>query len=41
MPTEEYLKLREKCKVNVSYDEIWEIIQKGSMPALYQEEDLL
>lgn len=38
MPTEEYLKLRENCKVDVSYDEIWEIIQKGSMPALYQEE---
>lgn len=38
IPTEEYLKLREKCNVDVSYDEIWEIIQKGSMPALYQEE---
>ena len=38
MPTEKYLKEREKYKTNISYDEIWNIIHKGTMPALYQEE---
>ena len=38
MPTEEYLNKREKYKKEISYDEIWNIIHKGSMPALYQEE---
>lgn len=38
MPTEEYLNNRRKCEKEISYDEIWNIIHKGSMPALYQEE---
>lgn len=38
MPTDEYLKSREEHKIDISYDEIWEIIHKGTMPALYQEE---
>ena len=38
IPTNEYLKERKKYEMNISYDEIWEIIHKGSMPALYQEE---
>ena len=39
MPTDEYLKSREEHKIDISYDEIWEIIHKGTMPALYQEEN--
>ena len=39
IPTEEYLNKREKYKKEISYDEIWEIIHKGSMPVLYQEEN--
>lgn len=38
MPTNEYLEERKKSEINISYDEIWDIIHKGSMPALYQEE---
>lgn len=38
MPTEEYLAKRKEYKTEVSYDEIWNIIHKGTMPALYQEE---
>lgn len=38
IPTEEYLAEREKYKTNISYDEIWDIIHKGSMPALYEED---
>ena len=38
IPTEEYLNNRRKCEKKISYDEIWNIIHKGSMPALYQEE---
>ena len=38
IPTEEYLNNRRKCEKEISYDEIWNIIYKGSMPALYQEE---
>lgn len=38
VPTEEYLAEREKYKTNISYDEIWDIIHKGSMPALYEED---
>ena len=37
IPTDEYLKEKEKYDVKISYDEIWEIIHRGSMPALYQE----
>lgn len=35
--TEEYFEKREKFNTNVSYDEIWDIIHKGTMPALYQD----
>lgn len=38
VPTEEYLAEREKYKTDISYDEIWDIIHKGSMPALYEED---
>lgn len=38
MTTDEYLKSREEHKIDISYDEIWDIIHKGTMPALYQEE---
>ncbi len=38
MPTEEYLEKREKLDIKISYDEIWDIIHKGTMPALYQDE---
>ena len=34
MPTEEYLAKRKEYKTEVSYDEIWNIIHKGTMPAL-------
>lgn len=39
MPTDEYIEERRKYEVDISYDEIWDIIHKGSMPALYQEEN--
>ncbi len=38
LPTEEYLSKRKKHVKEISYNEIWNIIHKGSMPALYQEE---
>ena len=38
IPTEEYLNKRKKYEKEISYNEIWNIIHKGSMPALYQEE---
>lgn len=38
VPTEEYLDKRKKHEKEISYDEIWNIIHKGAMPALYQEE---
>ena len=38
MPTEEYLEKRKKLDTKISYDEIWEIIHKGTMPAVYQKE---
>ena len=38
IPTEEYLNKRKKYEKNINYEEIWNIIYKGSMPALYQEE---
>lgn len=37
IPTEQYLKSRSNYKTDVSYEEIWDIIHKGSMPAMYQE----
>ena len=39
IPTDEYIENRKKYDINISYDEIWEIIHKGSMPAMYQEEN--
>lgn len=38
IPTDNYLEKRKKCEKEISYNEIWEIIHKGTMPALYQEE---
>ena len=38
VPTEEYLDKRKKHEKEISYDEIWNMIHKGAMPALYQEE---
>lgn len=38
IPTEQYLENRKKYNNSISYDEIWDIIHKGSMPALYQKE---
>lgn len=38
IPTEQYLKDRAKHEVQISYEEIWNVIHKGGMPALYQEE---
>lgn len=38
IPTEQYLENRKKYNSLISYDEIWDIIHKGSMPALYQNE---
>lgn len=38
IPTEQYLEYRKKYNSSISYDEIWDIIHKGSMPALYQKE---
>ena len=37
IPTEEYINSREKKLKEISYDQIWEIIYKGSMPAVYQD----
>lgn len=37
LPTQEYLEKRMQYDKKVSYDEIWEIIHKGSMPAMYEE----
>lgn len=39
IPTDEYIEKRKKYDTNISYDEIWEIIHKGSMPVMYQEEN--
>lgn len=38
LPTEEYISKRQEKETSISYNEIWDIIHKGSMPALYQEE---
>lgn len=38
IPTKEYLEERKKADIEITYDEIWDIIHKGAMPALYQEE---
>ncbi len=36
--TENYLQEHEKYNTNISYDELWNIIHKGTMLALYQKE---
>lgn len=38
IPTDDYLQKRKKYETEISYDEIWNIIHKGTMPALYQED---
>ncbi|GAB6173064.1 ATP-binding protein [Paradesulfitobacterium aromaticivorans] len=38
VPTEEYLSQRKISAKPVDYKEIWEIIHRGSMPAMYAEE---
>ena len=38
VPTEEYFMKRKMSVKQVGYREIWEIIHKGSMPAMYAEE---
>ena len=38
IPTEEYLNKRKRYEKEIYYNEIWDIIHKGSMPVLYQEE---
>ena len=38
LPTEEYINKRKEKEKSISYGEIWDIIHKGSMPALYQPE---
>jgi len=38
MPTNDYIEKRKKYETQISYDEIWDIIHKGTMPALYQDE---
>lgn len=37
IPTNEYLNERKKDVKNIPYEEIWDIIHKGSMPAMYDE----
>lgn len=37
IPTKQYLEKRQKFIKGISYDEIWDIIHKGAMPALYQK----
>jgi predicted AAA+ superfamily ATPase len=38
IPTEEYFAKRKKSARQTDYKEIWDIIHKGSMPAMYAEE---
>lgn len=38
MPTYDYIEKRKKFDKEITYDEIWEIIHKGAMPVLYQED---
>jgi predicted AAA+ superfamily ATPase len=38
VPTEEYFTKRKLSAKQIDYKEIWEIIHKGSMPAMYSEE---
>ncbi len=36
IPTDEYFAERRACLANTEYDDIWKIIQRGSMPELYE-----
>lgn len=38
LPTEEYINSRNKNIMNISVDRVWDIIHRGAMPALYEEE---
>ena len=38
-PTEEYLKAREKELVPIPYSEVWDMVHRGSMPELVDNED--
>ena len=38
IPTEEFLNYRSKSIVNIEYSELWKIIHKGFMPALYVDD---
>lgn len=37
IPTQEYIEKRKRSLKEITYDEIWTMIHKGSMPILYQE----
>lgn len=39
IPTDDYIQKRENSLKEVSYEQIWNIIHKGSMPAMYGEEN--
>ena len=36
LPIDSYIKEREKFNTNITYNEIWDIIHKGSMPSVYE-----
>ncbi len=36
IPTDDYFTQRRTCLANTEYDDIWKIIQRGSMPELYE-----
>lgn len=37
--TDQYIEKRKNYITDISYEEIWDIIHKGSMPAMYQDEN--
>ena len=39
LPTEEYFTERKKCLANISYDDVWKKIHRGSMPELTENPD--
>lgn len=39
LPTEEYFTERKKCLANISYDDVWKNIHRGSMPELTENPD--
>ncbi len=39
LPTEEYFALRKPHAANISYDEVWRTIHRGSMPELHENPD--